>query len=70
MVSKRTGTIPLGMGLGILIEALIFLSPLFETILWKTFCTFVKIIPLITLYVITIIGIFLTLIGIFLERHS
>ena len=53
----------LGMGIGISIEALALLSPLFETILWKSFCTFVKIIPLIALYLMALIGISLMGIG-------
>ncbi|MCD6510782.1 MAG: hypothetical protein J7L11_10410 [Thermoprotei archaeon] len=61
-------TLLLGVGLGILAEALIFLSPLFETTLWKTFCTFVKIIPLMVLYVTITIGIALIGIGLLLGR--
>ncbi len=70
MVFKRAEIFLLGMGLGILIEALIFLSPLFETILWKTFCTFVKIIPLIMLYITITVGTLLIITSILLGKCS
>ena len=50
MVSEWMKNFLFGLGFGILIETLIFLSPLFETTLWETFCTFVKVIPFNTLF--------------------
>ena len=46
----------LGVGSGIAIEALLFLSPLFEMILWETLCSYVKIVPLATLILTGVIG--------------
>ncbi|RLG84308.1 MAG: hypothetical protein DRO40_01800 [Thermoprotei archaeon] len=70
MVSKWVRVFILGVGLGVLIEALIFLSPLFETTLWKTYCTFAKIIPLMILYITAIIGVILIIISIILTKAS
>ena len=68
MVSEWMKNSLFGLGLVILVETLIFLSPLFETTLWETFCTFVKVIPFVTLYSTAIIGVILMGISVFLKK--
>ena len=68
MVSEWMKNFLFGLGFGILVETLIFLSPLFETTLWETVCTFVKVIPFVTLYSTAIIGVILMGISVFLKK--
>ena len=49
----------LGIGSGIVIESLWFLSPFFEKVLWDTLCSYVKVIPVATLIVTGVIGLVL-----------
>jgi len=60
----------IGIGLGIIVESLIFLSPLFDKILWETFCTFAKVIPIVVLYFSCIVGLVLAVFGSFLMRKK
>jgi len=69
MVSEWMKNFLFGVGFGISIETLIFLSPLFETTLWETFCTFVKVIPFVALYSTAIIGVILMGISVFLKKR-
>jgi hypothetical protein len=51
----------LGIGLGIVIETLLFLSPFFEMTLWESICSYAKVISLATLIVTGVIGLALLL---------
>lgn len=59
-----------GIGLGIIIETLILLSPLFETSLWGTFSNFVKVIPIMVLHFTGVIGLILVAIAVFSWKYG
>jgi len=52
---RRLTLIVLGIGLGMIIETLLFLSPLFEMASWESI-SYVKVIPLGTLILAGVIG--------------
>jgi hypothetical protein len=56
MKGRESAFLVLGIGSGTAVEALLFLSPLFEMILWKPMCSYVKIVPLATLIPTGVIG--------------
>jgi len=61
MKGREFAFLVLDVGSGIAVEALLFLSPLLEMILWETMCCYVKIIPLATLVLTGVIGLALLL---------
>ena len=69
MKAGQVGVFLLGVGLGVLVVSLFILSPLFETILWKTFCNLVKIVPVIVLQILVVVGIVLVGVGFLLKRR-
>ena len=56
-----------GISLGIITETLILLSPIFDTMLWESYCNFVKMIPVAMLQGTVTIGFILLVIALFLE---